>query len=102
MNPRSDTRKTTAFSTVASLRCGCATSLLNLRRSRDPSLLLRDPSVYSCLATSEARQGEVRLGTAELGSAQRKHHFIYCCVITGMCFEVTVLAWSKYATLLPP
>jgi hypothetical protein len=32
-------------------------------------------------------------------SAQRKHHFVYCCVIAGTCFEVTVLAWSKYATI---
>jgi hypothetical protein len=36
---------------------------------------------------------------AELGSAQRKHHFIYCCVIAGTCFEVTVLAWSKFAAI---
>jgi hypothetical protein len=47
-------------STVASLRCGCVTSLLT-RRSRDPSLLLRDPNVYSCrLATSEERRGSAR------------------------------------------
>jgi hypothetical protein len=37
---------------------------------------------------------------AELGSAWRKHHFVYCFVIAGMCFEVAVLAWRKYATIL--
>jgi hypothetical protein len=75
--------KTTAFCT--------AMSLLNPQRSRDPSLLLRNPSVYSCrLATSKVR----------CGSAQRKHCFVCCCIIVGTCFEVTVLAWSKYATIL--
>jgi hypothetical protein len=39
---------------------------------------------------------------ADLGSARRKHLFIYCCIIAGMCFDVTVLAQLKYATLLPP
>jgi hypothetical protein len=42
-----------------------------------------------------AGRGEARLGT-------RKHRFVYCCVIAGACFDVTVLAWRKYATLLPP
>jgi hypothetical protein len=37
---------------------------------------------------------------AELGSARRKNHFVYCCVIAGTCFKVTVLAWRKYATIL--
>jgi hypothetical protein len=70
------------------------------RRSRDPSLLMLDPSVYSCcLGTSEARRDAARHGTAELGSARRKHHFVYCCVIAGTCYEVTVLACSKYATI---
>jgi hypothetical protein len=35
-----------------------------------------------------------------IGTARRKHRFVYCCVISGSCFEVTVLAWSKYATIL--
>jgi hypothetical protein len=39
---------------------------------------------------------------AELSSARRKHRFIYCCVIAGRCFEVTVLAWCKYTTVIIP
>jgi hypothetical protein len=30
---------------------------------------------------------------------RRKHRFVYCCVIAGTCFDVTVLAWRKYATI---
>jgi hypothetical protein len=37
---------------------------------------------------------------SRLGSARRKHRFVYCCVIVGACFDVTVLAWRKYATIL--
>jgi hypothetical protein len=84
------------------------TSLLT--RSRDPSSLLRYPSVYSrCLATNEARRcdamgtssrlGLARLCSALLCSVLRKHRFVYCCVIAGACFDVTVLAWRKYATI---
>jgi hypothetical protein len=51
------------------------------------------------LATSEERRGATRHDTAELGLAWRKHRFIYCCVIAGTCFKVTVLAWRKYATI---
>jgi hypothetical protein len=32
--------------------------------------------------------------------AQRKHHFVYYCVIAGAGFDVTVLVWRKYATVL--
>jgi hypothetical protein len=65
-------------------------------RSLDPSPLLRHASVYSCcLATNEARRCATRHGTS-----RRKHRFVYCCVISGACFDVTVLAWRKYATLL--
>jgi hypothetical protein len=72
-----------------------------LTRSRDPSPLLRHPTVYSCcLATNEARRCATRDGSALLGSARRKHRFVYCCVIVGACFDVTALAWSKYATVL--
>jgi hypothetical protein len=71
-----------------------------LTRSRDPSPLLLHPSVYSCcLATNEARRCATRRGLVRLGLARRKHRFIYCCVIAGMCFDVTVLAWRKYATI---
>jgi hypothetical protein len=71
-----------------------------LTRSRDPSPLLRYPSVYSCcLATNEARRCATRHGSARLGSVRRKHRFVYCCVIVGAYFDVTVLAWHKYATI---
>jgi hypothetical protein len=78
--------------------------------SRDPSPLWHHPSVYSyCLATNEARLcdtmsdssrlGSALLNSALLRSAQRKHRFVYCCIIVGACFDVTVLAWRKYATI---
>jgi hypothetical protein len=47
----------------------------------------------------DARPDSSRLGSARLGSARRKHCFVYCCVIAGECFDVTVLAWRKYATI---
>jgi hypothetical protein len=46
---------------------------------------LRYPSVYSY--------------ATRLGSARRKHRFVYCCVIARAFFDVTVLAWRKYATV---
>jgi hypothetical protein len=46
------------------------------------------------------RRGEAPLGKAELSSTRRKHRVVYSCVIARTCFEVTVLTWSKYATLL--
>jgi hypothetical protein len=83
--------------------------------SRHPSLLLRYPSVYSCcLATTRrgdetrwatrsrfgsARLRSTRLGSALLGTAQRKHRFVYYYVIAGACFDVTVLVWRKYSTV---
>jgi hypothetical protein len=76
-----------------------------LTRSRDHSPLLHHPSVYSCcLATNEARRCATRHGTARLGSiwfcsARRKHRFVYYCVIVEACFDVTVLAFRKYATI---
>jgi hypothetical protein len=45
------------------------------------------------------RHDTVALGTARHGAARRKHRFVYCCVIAGTCLEVTVLAWSKHATI---
>jgi hypothetical protein len=44
--------------------------------------------------------GSVRLGSALLCTARSKHSFVYCCVIAGACFDVTVFVWRKYATLL--
>jgi hypothetical protein len=35
----------------------------------------------------------------ELSLAWRKHRFIYCCIIAGMYFDVTILAWRKHATV---
>jgi hypothetical protein len=42
---------------------------------------------------------QVFTAVAQCGSARRIHHFVYCCIIAGTCFEVTVLVWSKYATI---
>jgi hypothetical protein len=65
------------------------------------------PSVYSgCLATGNTRWGDAtriairsRLGSAILGTARRKHRFVYYCVIAGACFDVTILTRCKYATI---
>jgi hypothetical protein len=46
--------------------------------------------------------GSPRLGSAILGTARRKHRFIYYCAIAGACFDVTILTWRKYATVLSP
>jgi hypothetical protein len=43
--------------------------------------------------------GSVLLGSALLGTGRRKHGFVFCCVIAGALFDVTVLAWRKYATI---
>jgi hypothetical protein len=40
-----------------------------------------------------------RHGRAGLGSARKKHSFVYCCVIAGTYFEVTVFAYRKYAII---
>jgi hypothetical protein len=49
--------------------------------------------VFIAVAWQQTRRGEAtRHGTADLRSARRKHRFVYCCVIAGTCFEVTVLA----------
>jgi hypothetical protein len=46
-----------------------------LTRSRDPSQLLRHPSVYSCwLATIEAMRRDERLVTARLGSGRHREN----------------------------
>jgi hypothetical protein len=39
------------------------------------------------------------LGSTLLSTARRKHHFVYCCVIVGACFDVTDLTWRKFATI---
>jgi hypothetical protein len=46
------------------------------------------------------KRGEAMLDSSRLRSARTKHRFVYCCVILGACFDVTVLAWRKYATIL--
>jgi hypothetical protein len=60
--------------------------------------------VFIAVAWQQTRQGDARWcvthhSTADLGSVQRKHRFVYCCIIMGACFDVTVLAWRKYATI---
>jgi hypothetical protein len=60
---------------------------------------------HSCvMGTSEARPCDAscdpsRHDRPRLGTVRRKHRFVYCCVIAGTCFEVTALAWRKYATI---
>jgi hypothetical protein len=84
-----------------------------LTRSRDPSLLLRHPSVYSCcLATNEARRcdamrdsftalfGSARLGTGRQGT--RKHRFVYCCVIVGARLMLQFLHGVNIPQYVPP
>jgi hypothetical protein len=44
--------------------------------------------------------GSARIGSALLGSARRKNHVVYCCVIAEVSFDVRVLAWRKYATII--
>jgi hypothetical protein len=56
--------------------------------------------VFIAVAWQQTRAGDERLVMARLGSARRKHRLVYCCVIAGTCFEVTVLAWRKYATII--
>jgi hypothetical protein len=56
--------------------------------------------VFIAVAWQQTRRDDAtRHGTSEFGSARRKHRFVHCCVIAGMCFEVTVLAWRKYGTI---
>jgi hypothetical protein len=43
--------------------------------------------------------GSARFGLVLLGTAWRKHRFVYYCVIAGACFDVTILTWRKYATI---
>jgi hypothetical protein len=59
---------------------------------------LRHPSVYSCCLATTRRgdatrlvHGSARFGSALLGTARRKHRFVYYCVIAGACFDFTVL-----------
>jgi hypothetical protein len=67
-------------------------------------LLMRSSDLsHSCVIQvfiAVARRGDARLITARLGSALRKHRFVYCWVIVGTCFDVTVFAWRKYVTIL--
>jgi hypothetical protein len=98
-NPPDRTRGRTQLPTVLRLLSDVTAEP---RKSRDPSPLLRNPSVYTCrLATRTCLpQRCVAKFAARLSTARRKHLFVYCCVIAGTCCEVAVLAWSKYATIL--
>jgi hypothetical protein len=51
------------------------------------------------MATNEAMLDDAIRCANRHGTARRKHRFVYCCVIAGTYFEVTALAWRKYATL---
>jgi hypothetical protein len=55
--------------------------------------------VFVAVTWQQRRRGNARLVTAVLSSARRKHRLVYCCVIAGTYFDITVLAWRKYATI---
>jgi hypothetical protein len=56
--------------------------------------------IFQAFTVSPSNERGVTLqDTAELGSARRKNSFVYCCVIEGTCFHVTVFAWRKYTTI---
>jgi hypothetical protein len=87
-------------STVSSLLKRVTSQLM---RSRDPSSLLRHPNVYSCcLATRDVFTSALRSnGSGATLTAPKTPLSSTVCVIAGICFEVTILAWRKYVTLLP-
>jgi hypothetical protein len=91
INPWSDTRET-LLPTVLQLLRHCWRSHVTLPHS----CVIQ---VFIAVAWQQTRQCDARHGTANLSSARRKHHFIYCRVIAGTCFKVTVLTWHKYTTL---
>jgi hypothetical protein len=55
--------------------------------------------VFTAVAWQQTRRSDATRWATRLGSARWKHRFVYCCVIAGACFDVTVLAWRKYATV---
>jgi hypothetical protein len=80
-------------------------SLLARSRDHSPSRVIQvftvvawQHEVRRCNANSDLFTA--RLGSAILGTEQRKHCFVYYCVIAGVCFDVTVLVWRKYAPFL--
>jgi hypothetical protein len=96
ISPWSDMRKNRAL--LLSCHCGTCRGHMIPPHSCVIQVFIMLPSNER----GEAGQGATWHDTAELDSAQRKHRFVYCCVIAGTCFEVSFLAWRKYATLLPP
>jgi hypothetical protein len=51
--------------------------------------------VFIAVAWQRTRRGDAKRCATRHGSARRKHRFIYCCVIAGACFDVTVLTRRK-------
>jgi hypothetical protein len=96
INPWSDPRET-LLPTVLLLLRHCWKAWRHCWRGHVTSPHSCVVQVFIVAVWQQARRGATRHGTAELGSARRKHRFAYCCVIAGTCFDVTVLAWSKYA-----
>jgi hypothetical protein len=103
INPWSDTRET-LLPTVLQLLRHCWNAWPHCWRGHVNSPHSCVIQVLIAVAWKQTRRGDVRRcatrhGTAEFGSAQRKHRFVYCCVIAGTCFDVPILTWRKYATI---
>jgi hypothetical protein len=70
--------------------------------TRRDERLVHGSAWFGSARLGSVRLGSPRLGSILLGSARRKRRFVYYCVIAGVCFDVTVLAWRKYATIYFP
>jgi hypothetical protein len=84
INPWSDTRET------LQLLRHCWNAWRHCRRGHMTHLRSCIIQVFIAVAWQQMRRGDARLVTARqssarLGSARRKHRFVYCCVIAGAC-----------------
>jgi hypothetical protein len=110
INPRSGMRK--APSNGASIICHCWNAWRHCWRCHVTPPHSCVIQVFVAVAWQQTRRGDARRcatrhGTANLGSARQtssRHGedtaSSNCCVIAGTCFDVTVLTWRKYATIL--
>jgi hypothetical protein len=85
INPWSDTRGM-LFHTVLQLLRRCWNAWRHCWRGHVTPLHSCFIQVIIVVAWQQTRRGDARLVTA-----RREHRFVYCCVIAGTCFEVTVL-----------
>jgi hypothetical protein len=85
--------------------CLLQTPINHWSDTRETVLLLRHwwrshvTILHSCVIQVFIAANDARRCATRLGSARRKHSFVKCCLIAGTCFDVTVLAWRKYATI---